>query len=152
MFQFRRSFRPDPGQALIGILLLVGLFMGFFFIARGIFTLLSWLAPVMIILTVIIDYRVVVGYFKWLWRLIHEEFLLGLGAAAVTIIGYPVVAGYLLFRAWHTSQNKKGRNDNSGEKGRIGEYISFEEVDDRKRSRRSSSDDDYNEYDHFFGR
>lgn len=151
MFQSRRSSGPNAGQALVAILFLVGIFMGLFFVARGIFTLLTWLTPIMLLLTVILDYRVIIGYFKWLWRLLNEELLLGLGAVVLTVIGYPVVAGYLLLRAWLFSQNKDTRKRKSREKGRLGEYISYEEVDERRYSRHSG-DDDYNDYDHFFGR
>jgi hypothetical protein len=152
MFQTRRSYKPDPGQALIAVLLLVGMFMAFFFIARSIFTILTWLTPFMVLLTVILDYRVIVGYFKWVWRLLNEQLLMGLGAVALTVFGYPVVAGYLLLRAWMSSQRKKDRVQEQDSQNRLGEYISFEEVDDRERNRSSSDRDDYNEYDHFFGR
>ena len=66
----RRKIDVNPFNSISSILILVLLFVGLFFVAKSIFTILSWVAPIMLIATLIIDHKVVLGYGKWL-SLIH---------------------------------------------------------------------------------
>lgn len=154
MFRYRRDFEPSPGNALLGILVLVMGFVALYFIASSIFRLLSWLAPVLLIITLIVDYKVVVNYFKWLWNTLQDNTLLGVGVLLLTIFGYPVVAGYLLMRALLSRQVRKMRKEQEGPaEKRIGEYIEYEEIRDETAlpSLEEEEEEKSNEYDRFFG-
>lgn len=96
-------------------------------IARGVFRLLSWLAPVLIVITLIIDYRVVTNYGKWLVNLLRNQTLYGVLACIGTIFLFPFVAGWLFFRAILRRRIKKVIGNRPSAK--IDEYVDYEEVD-----------------------
>ncbi len=82
-------------SAIVAILFFVALF----FVAQGIFRLLSYISPFLLIATLIINYRVVVDYGRWLVELFQRNPLGGLLGAIFTIIGFPVVSAYLFGKA-----------------------------------------------------
>ena len=88
------------GQTIIGILLLVGFFIGLFWLARGIFSILTWAAPFVILLAVIVNYKVVTGYVEWLWTILKKDTLMGVVYALLSFFGFPILAAYLLFKAF----------------------------------------------------
>jgi len=82
-----------------GIILLILGFVVLFFVAKGIFTILSWVAPVLLILTLIIDYTVITGFGKFIINLFKNNILTGILAVLLTVIGFPIVAGFLFFKS-----------------------------------------------------
>lgn len=96
---------------LIGGLILVGLFIGLFWVARGIFTILSYAAPVLIIAALIINYRVVTGYGQWLWKTLNRNPLMGIIYTALSFFGFPIVAAYLLFKAITVNRLEKMKEE-----------------------------------------
>ncbi|MDX1685745.1 MAG: hypothetical protein R3275_10955 [Saprospiraceae bacterium] len=97
-FHFYRS-SGGIGQVLLGGLILVGLFIGLFWLARGIFTILAYLAPFLIIAALLINYKVVTGYLKWLWSTLLRDPLMGIIYIVLSFFGFPIVSAYLLFKA-----------------------------------------------------
>lgn len=61
--------------------------------------MLYFIAPVLLIATLIVDYKVVISYVKQLLGLWKKNVLWGLGATAFTFFLYPIVFAILLFRA-----------------------------------------------------
>ena len=98
---------------LIGGLILVGLFIGLFWIAQGIFTILSYAAPVLFIIALIVNYRVVTGYGEWLWNTLKREPLMGIIYTALSFFGFPILAAYLLFKAITINRIEKMREEQS---------------------------------------
>ena len=96
-FQIGGSNNPLGGIGAIVILVLF--FVALYFVAKGLFTLLSYVAPVLLILTLIIDYKVVIDFGKWIIKLFKNNVLTGILAVVLTIIGFPIAAGFLFFRA-----------------------------------------------------
>ncbi len=86
------------GSASAIIMFIVGLAL-LYFIAKGIFTLLYWAAPVLLIITLFMDYKVVLDYGKFILKLLKENPLMGIVGIVLTIVGYPVVSGFLFFKA-----------------------------------------------------
>lgn len=74
-----------------GIILLIFLF----WLAKGIFNILNIIAPFLLILTLVLNYRVVLGYGKWLLDLLKRDFLMGILACLGTVVFFPLVSGYL---------------------------------------------------------
>ncbi len=95
--------RPNAFQvnfnSIMGLIFMILFFVMLFFIARGIFTLLAWAAPVLIVLALIINYRTVLGYLKYLWNLLRRRPLMGILGIVLTGIGFPIVSGFLLGKA-----------------------------------------------------
>ncbi|MEO1517310.1 MAG: hypothetical protein AAFV95_19950 [Bacteroidota bacterium] len=118
----------NPFNSISSILVLVMVLVVLYFIARSIFTILSYLAPVLLIIALILNYRVVVNYGKWLFNLLKKNILMGLGAVALTVIGFPVIAGFLAVKAY--LYRKVDQMQAQAEQKREGEFVDYEEVDD----------------------
>lgn len=117
------------GNTWGAIVLLVIVLIGLFFIARGIFWLLSVLAPILLIAAVIIDHKVVLNYVQWLVGMLKRNILVGLAAVVLSVIGYPIVFAFLLGRA---IMNKRIKDFERDERAyREGELVDFEELPNR---------------------
>ncbi|MBK6902505.1 MAG: hypothetical protein IPH04_06765 [Saprospirales bacterium] len=122
----RKEFKIQGNTWGMIALLVVGL-IAVFIIARGIFWLLSLVAPILLIAAAIIDHRVIVNYAKWLVDLLKRNILVGLGAILLSIVGYPVVFALLLGRAL---MNKKLKDMEQQERTRRdGELVDYEELE-----------------------
>jgi len=110
------------------IIALVLFFVLLYFVAKGVFTILSWVAPILLLATLVIDYKVVVDYFKFIGKLLKDNVLLGLAAIVLTIVGFPVVSGFLFFKA----MARRAINSKMEEvqKKREGEFVEYEEIED----------------------
>ncbi len=98
--EFRFGGRnSNPLGGFGSIIILILFFIALYFIAKGIFTVLSYLAPVLLIITLIIDYSVVLDFGKFIIRLFKNNILVGILAVLLTIVGFPIVAGFLFFRS-----------------------------------------------------
>lgn len=123
MNEFKYKTNPLAGiVALVFIVFLVWLVFNF---VKGLFTILSFLAIPLFILALILNYRVVGDYFKWILKLFKKEPVKGLLAGAGTVIGYPLVAAYLFFKAFSNRRIAAKK-----EKKKPGEYIRYEEMED----------------------
>ena len=123
----RRRVDVNPLNSIFSILVLVLGLAALYFIAKGIFTILAWLAPVFLILAAIIDYKVILNYGKWLINLLKKNPLYGIGGILLTIIGFPVVSGFLLAKAWLSRKINK-MNEQYGGEVNSGEYAEYEDL------------------------
>jgi len=115
------------GNSWGAIAILVVAFIGVFFVARGIFWLLNLVAPILLIAALIIDYKVLINYVKWLVDLTKRNVLIGLVAIVLSIIGYPIVFAFLLGRAL---MNRKVKEIEKQERAhREGELVDYEELE-----------------------
>lgn len=129
----RRKIDVNPFNSISSILILVLLFVGLFFVAKSIFTILSWVAPIMLIATLIIDHKVVLGYGKWIFNLLKENFLMGAGAVLLTVFGFPVISGFLLAKALlYRKVNKMKEAYETQSQGEYAEYEEVQEVEEIK--------------------
>ncbi len=94
-----RSKGYSGTNAIIGIVFLVLAMMAVFWLAKSIFSILAWAAPLLLIATLIIDYRVIINYGKWLMNLLKSNLVSGILFSLLTIVGFPVVSVLLLGRA-----------------------------------------------------
>lgn len=92
----RNRFEFNTQNTIIAIVFLAVTFFALFWIARGIFTILTYVAPVLLLATLVINYKIVVNYGKWLWKQLQNNPIMGVLAILLTIIGFPVVS-FLLF-------------------------------------------------------
>ena len=123
-----RRIDINPGNSLGGILLMVFIFVALYFIAKSIFTILSWLAPVLLVGTAIINYKVLTSYGKWILKLLKNNPLFGIGAIIMTVIGFPVVAGFLFAKA--LLYRKADQMKQEYETQTHGELIDYEEIEE----------------------
>lgn len=119
----------NPIQLLIGLAFIILLLGGLFFVAQGIFLVLMYLSPVLLLASLIMDYKVVINYGKWLVRKFNKNILSGVTWSLVTLFGFPVVAAILCVRAWTSYQ--LGQQTKERPK-KDGEYIDYEIVDEEE--------------------
>lgn len=122
--------RKDPVNTIISLIMLVIVFMLIFFVARGVFRLLTWLAPFLFIATLILDYRVVLNYGKYLYRTLNRNAFWGIVMTFLTIIGFPLVIAFLFGKALLFKRVEKAEKDMEDDVK--GEYIPYEEVEEDK--------------------
>lgn len=82
-------------NGIMGLIMVILFFVLLFFIAKGIFQILALAAPVLIILALIINYRTVLGFLRFIWDLLRKRPLVGVLAILLSIVGFPVVCGFL---------------------------------------------------------
>jgi len=87
-------FRPGF-NSVIGFIVAVGFFILLYFMMRGIFTILAWAAPFLLVAAVLINYKTIINFGKWLYRLIRGNPIVGIVAVVLCVFGFPVVAGFL---------------------------------------------------------
>ena len=145
MMTTQRSYqinKLNPIVLLIGVVLIIGVL---FWVAKSILKLLAIAAPVILLAAVIINYRVVLGYGKWLLEAFKRNPLFGALAALFTFIGFPLVSVFLLIRA----VTSKGLQNSFSQKK--GEFIKYEEVQEdfldisELKEHKKKIDNDYND-------
>jgi hypothetical protein len=121
------------GGGLVGglVLLFIMLMVGWvaFKAVSGIFSILAFVAPVFLIMALVMNHTVVTDYVKKIFKLLREDTPKGLLYTVGTVLGYPVVAAWLAFKAYATRKSIKQRRGNVKKKDYI-EYEEVEEVDD----------------------
>ena len=118
-FQFK-------ARGFFGLVMVVLFFVLLFFIAKGIFTILSWAAPFLIIAALLINYQTVVGFLKYLWNLLRRKPLVGILAIILSILGFPVVSGFLLGKAVLDRRVKSIQTEMK--RMHEGELVAYEEI------------------------
>jgi len=125
--EFKVGNSNSPFGFFVPLLILALFFGALFFLAKGIFWLFSYIAPVFLIATLILDYKVVVGFFQFIWKLLKEKTLFGVGAIVLTFFGYPFVSAYLFFKALSSRTIKNVQKKMETEQNT---FTEFEEVVD----------------------
>lgn len=105
--EFRMGGNRSPFGFLGPLLILVLFFVFIYYIAKGMFYILSWASPVLLLGALLFDYKVVTGYLSWIWKLLGQQPFAGLLMVCVTVLAYPFVAAYLFFKAMASSSQRK---------------------------------------------
>ncbi len=79
-----------------GIATIVAGFIALFFVAKGVFWILSWIAPILFIAALIINYRVPMFYGKMLMDLLKSNLLAGVIVVGLSAVFFPIVSAALL--------------------------------------------------------
>ncbi len=142
---FRAKFdleKTNPLNLIIGLVILAAVFYGIFKLAQFIFSLLYYLAPVLLIATLILDISVVKDYVKGLANLTKRSAPLGIGAIVLSLVFIPVPIAYLFLKALMKRQVKK--HVETQRRIKEGDLVDFEELESRPLQKRevSSQNDD----------
>lgn len=89
-----KSSNPILSFIIIALLLVV-----LFYLAKGIFWVLTWASPILLIITLIIDTQVVLDYLKKLWNQLFTTPFFGILSIALSFFAAPVVIFYLFGKA-----------------------------------------------------
>ncbi len=124
----QQNNNSSPFNALASILVVVLFFILIYFIFRSIYAIFSFLAPVLLIVGLILDYKTFVGFGKWIVKMLKENTVIGVIALVLTVLFYPIAAGYLFIRALMNFRMRRAAKHSQEPKE--GEYIDFEEVEE----------------------
>ena len=146
-----------PFVSLTGAITMILAMVVLFYLAKGFFTILAWIAPVLIILTLIINHKVVINYGKWIFNQFRtQNWLPALGATALTVFAFPIVAFFLFGKAlfmkkieeaFPEAMQRQVRNEE--------EFVDYEEIVDDplelpELPKETQDKIDKNEYDNLF--
>jgi membrane protease YdiL (CAAX protease family) len=85
---------------LIIVLLLIAAFMiGLFYLVKGLYTLMLYIAPILAISILFIDYRSYIALGRWIKRKYQKDVLTGITWTLICAAGFPFVLFILLYRA-----------------------------------------------------
>ena len=120
--QYNIGGSNNPLGSYGGLVVLILFFVLLYFVAKGIFTILSFAAPVLFIASLLIDYTATKDFFKFIVRLFKNNVLVGILAVLLVVVGYPIVAGFLFFRSL-LRRKLKGMTEEMKEQERWSELI-----------------------------
>ena len=135
--------KRSPFGNLGGIIVMAIVLIGLFFLVGQLFKLLYFLAPILLILTLVLNYRVVIDYGKYVLKTLKENPLFGVVIVVLSFIAYPILFTYLLAKAY-LSRNA-GSNDGEASDG-FSDYEDLSDEDpldlgDLERSERTRGED-----------
>ncbi|HEB62134.1 MAG TPA: hypothetical protein ENI82_03180 [Bacteroidetes bacterium] len=112
----------NKGNSWLGIIIIVAIIFFIFFIIQNLYKLFALLAPIFLILTAILDYRVIAKFGIVIYELLRYRTVLGILAVIFSIIGLPFVSAAMFFNAFMNFKTKR-RNKKR--------YIDYEDVSDK---------------------
>ena len=113
-------------NGIIGFIFMVLIMVALFFIAKGIFTLLAWLSPLLLVGALLIHYKTVLNYLRFILGLLQRNPLSGIIAILLSVFGFPVVAGILFGKSILDRKVKKLHQAYQSQEAT--EYAEYEEV------------------------
>ena len=120
----------NSANPIIGVIGLVVFLIVAYLLIKSIAWVLGLIAPVLLILTLIMDHSVVTDYVKWILNLFKSKWYYGLGAGAMTFFGFPFVSAFLFGKAMFKKKIiGSGFGDAMKGENREEEYTNYEEVD-----------------------
>jgi hypothetical protein len=96
-FQTRQS--SSNLNPLFSILILLALLIGFFFVAQYIYKFLLVISPVVILVTLILDYKVFASFGKLLMAFVKQNIIVGVSFIVLSAFLFPVISLFLLGKA-----------------------------------------------------
>ncbi len=129
----KRKVDINPFNSIASILLLVFVFVALYWIASSLFWLLTKLSPILLIAALIIDHTVVLNYGKWLLNLLKKNPLMGIVAVLLSVVGYPVIFGFLLAKALLYRKVNKMKQEFDVKQN--GELVDYEEIEEKPQIR-----------------
>ena len=132
---FRGGNSPNnPFGSLLGLLLTVGVLVLLFFAVTGFVKLLYFVAPLLLIATLLINYKVVADYALDVVSTFKTDVLWGVLKVAFAIIGYPFIIGWLFAKAMFYRKVNSLKKDMAQQMGQMNEaqnntqYAEYEEI------------------------
>lgn len=140
---FRANVRfgnNNPLGLVIGIILLIAIVYGLIKLTQWIFSLLYYVAPLLLIATLIIDVNVVKNFIGNLRDLARRNPPLGIAAIALSLVFFPIPIAWLFYKAVTKRQVKKYQE--TQRRIEEGDLVDFEELESRPLEKRKVTPDD----------
>jgi predicted membrane protein len=92
-----------------GLAIMVVVMILLFFLVSSLFKILYYLSPVLLLLTLIFDYKVVIKYGKMILRFFNNNWFFGLLLVVLTIFAFPFVTAGLFLNAFMNWRLKRAK-------------------------------------------
>jgi len=138
---YYNSKSNGPFGSIISLLMVFVFFAALFYVASFVFKLLWWIAPVLLLITLAMDHKIVTGYIEWVWNKLKTNPIMGIAFILLTVFGFPVVAGYLfgklMLRRKVTQMRETMQQRGQGPftNAKEEDYVDYEEVDSEPTTR-----------------
>lgn len=121
--QKNSSFRLD---GISGLIMLVFVILAIYFIMKGVFWALSAAFPFLLAGAVILDYKGVLSFGKWIISFTKKNPMLGIVAIVVMLLAHPFVAAFLFAKSFFKWRIRKAKKDYETEQS--SNFLEYEEV------------------------
>jgi len=118
---------------IIGLVVLALAFMATGILLKGVYSIIGFVAPVLLIIALILDKDTIIGFGKWIYNLFRKDWMMGLAVSIGTYFLFPFVILFLLAKAYLTKKVKDTRKAYDVQKN--GEWADYEEVDSKPQVR-----------------
>lgn len=112
---------------LFSVLIFLAVVIGIFFAAQFIYKILLWASPVLLLLTFLFDYRIPINFVKLLIAFTRQNLIAGIFFIVLSVIFFPVISLFLLFKAMFNKKVKKFTDQVTHENE---SFVPYEEVED----------------------
>ncbi len=130
---YYNSKSNGPFGSIMSLLMVFVFFAALFYVASFVFKLLWWIAPVLMLITLVMDHKIVTGYIEWVWNKLKVNPIMGVAFVLLTFFGFPVVAGYLfgklMLRRKITKMTESMQQRGKGPFASEEDYVDYEEVE-----------------------
>jgi hypothetical protein len=134
--QYKTSFNingnrnQNPFNSIMSLLIFVGILVLLFFLLKGFVTVLYWVAPVLLLATLIINYKIVADYAISIYETFQTDILMGMLKVIFTIFCYPFVIGWLFIKAifYRKMDTVKKQIESQLKQQQTDQYAEFEEI------------------------
>lgn len=123
-----RRFAISPIWAVLFLVLFI---VVMYYVLKGLFYLLYFTAPIMLIALLIIDHKFFVNHFKGVFKKIRVNPAVGILSFILQLVGLPFVLAYLLMKALFVRKLRKVEDRIRTQ--REGEFVEFEDVTEVKK-------------------
>jgi hypothetical protein len=83
-----------------GLIIMAIVLVMLYFLVTSLFKILYYLSPLLLVLTLIFDYKVVIKYGKMILRFFKRNWLFGILLVVLTVLAFPFVTGGLFVNAF----------------------------------------------------
>ena len=128
MASIRNPFERSPLATIGGIIISLVVLYVLFSIVGWMIALLYRFSWLVLIAALVIDYKVVLGYFKMIKGLFSRNIVYGLVASVLSVVFYPFLFLYFLGIALFKKKVKEARQE--ADERRNGKWVDYEVVDE----------------------
>jgi len=111
---------------ILAMLAFIAFMVLLYYVAKGVFVILSFVAPILFLITLIINRHVVFDYAKSLMRLTKSNPFMGIAAIVLSFVAFPLVSTFLFGKALFL--RKVGTLKENIRKEEEAEFTEYEEI------------------------
>ena len=139
---YYNSKSNGPFGSIMSLLVVVMFFVALFFVASFVFKIMwYYIAPVLLLITLVMDHKIITGYIEWIWSKLKTNPVTGIAFVLLTIFGYPIVAGYLFGKLMlrrkitQMKETMQQRGQGPFTNAKEEDYVDYEEVESEPTTR-----------------